>query len=438
MKAASEVLQVDPPATRAAVLRDFGERAGRHLVETILPFWSRTTDEVRGGVFNAWNNAGTQLVSRDKFTWSQGRFAWLAARLAEDARRGLLAIDEEAWLARSERTVQFLERHAFLPDGRCAFLLTETGEVREAIQGQGPAPSIYADCFVMMGLAEFARVRRDRARLDRAWEVFELIQTRIARGGFPTHPEPIPGGHESHAVAMIALNLALVLHAACRALGDARAARARESELRAAARIFDVFMQEDGRVQEMRPVVPDDTTLLSRHLNPGHALEGLWMLLTIAAREGRDDWRLRAQAAVRFALLRGWDHEHGGLLHYVDREGGPPTGRRSDSIYETGVERTWDAKLWWIHSEALFTTALLYSQSGDPVDRAWLERLWEYTFRVFPNPDSRVGEWIQIRDRTGASLDRVVALPVKDPYHITRNLLQLVELASDFPSGSLP
>jgi len=47
---------------------------------------------------------------------------------------------------------------------------------------------------------------------------------------------------------------------------------------------------------------------------------------------------------------------------------------------------------------------------------------------TFPNPDRAVGEWIQIRDRAGRPLDKVVGLPVKDPYHVIRNLMLLVEL----------
>ncbi len=40
----------------------------------------------------------------------------------------------------------------------------------------------------------------------------------------------------------------------------------------------------------------------------------------------------------------------------------------------------------------------------------------------FPNPDKSVGEWIQIRDREGRPESKVVALPVKDPFHIVRAL----------------
>lgn len=47
---------------------------------------------------------------------------------------------------------------------------------------------------------------------------------------------------------------------------------------------------------------------------------------------------------------------------------------------------------------------------------------------MFPNTDKGIGEWIQIRDRFGQPEEKLVALPVKDPYHILRNMLLLTEL----------
>ena len=50
------------------------------------------------------------------------------------------------------------------------------------------------------------------------------------------------------------------------------------------------------------------------------------------------------------------------------------------------------------------------------------------TLRTLPNRINDRGEWIQIRDRAGKPENRVVALPVKDPYHIMRNLLLILEI----------
>lgn len=431
----------EPPAGWAELTATYQSKIRAELAGSILPFWSRTIDVKHGGVFNCWNNAGTQLVSRDKFTWSQGRFVWLWSRMAEATRRGLLPGEADVYLAQARRTVEFLRAYTFLPDGRCAFLLSETGEVKEAIPGRGPAPSIYADCFVAMGFAEFARVSGDSRALDEGWALMKLIERRIAAGGVPTWPEPIPEGYASHALAMIFLNVALVVYRACEGLGDPRAGEVWAKVVATAGRIFDEFMQPDGRIAELRPRergAVDDDTLLGRHVNPGHALEGLWMLLSVAAREGREEWLTRGAAAVRFAFARGWDEAHGGLFHYVDRAGGEPSGRAGDSPYERGVRASWDAKLWWVHSEALAAALTSWRCTGDAAARAWFDRTWEYALRVFPQPDATVGEWIQIRSRQGEPLDRVVALPVKDPYHIARNLLQMLEMLSEPAALNLP
>lgn len=410
----------------AARYRDAARTA---LQDSIVPFWRRTLDAERGGVFNCWNNAGTQRISRNKFTWSQGRFLWLWSRLGGMSARGQLDAAGHPFLEQAEKTARFLEAHAFLPDGRCAFLLSEEGAVLEAVPGLGPAPSVYADCFVAMGFAEYARVTGDRARLDAAWRLFESIERRIAAGAVPLHPTHIPPGYDVYAIAMITLNLTLVLHDACEALGDARLPAARERRRAAAGRIFDRFMMPDGTVMELRTKDdrPEDT-VMSRHINPGHTLEGLWMLLTVAVQELNPGWRARAHLAVRRALEHGWDVQHGGILYYVDRDGGGLRGAAGTSEYEKGVRASWDTKLWWVHSEAIYATALSCRLSGDEEMRGWFERIWEYAFRVFPQPDSAIGEWIQIRDRQGAPLERVVALPVKDPYHIARNLLQVLAL----------
>jgi N-acylglucosamine 2-epimerase len=68
---------------------------------------------------------------------------------------------------------------------------------------------------------------------------------------------------------------------------------------------------------------------------------------------------------------------------------------------------------------------LLHLETGRQDLADWHDRLAHYTYRVFPAGPG--GEWVQIRDRAGAPLDKTVALPVKDPFHIARALLLLIE-----------
>jgi N-acylglucosamine 2-epimerase len=411
---------------------EFAPMIRRAAIDSLLPFWNRALDRERGGVFTCWNNAGTRLVSRDKYTWSQGRFVWLWSRLAEATARGILPGNVAEYLAQAERTVRFLEAHVFLKNGDCTFLLSESGTRKEPMPGRGLATSIYADCFVAMGLAEFARVAGKPDRLARAWQLLDRIERRVAAGGFPSDPDPIPEGYQAHAVAMIILNVALVISEACDALGDPKASAARRRCVVGTQRLLGTFLLNNGRLAEMLPLngmLRDN--LLCRHFNPGHALESLSLLMVVARREGRDDWLKKAKEAVGFAFAAGWDEPYGGLLHYADYRGGPPVGQSTPSPYEQSVLGNWDKKLWWVHSEAIFATLLAYRLTGDEALRGLFQRVFDYAFRTFPHPDAAVGEWIQIRDRRGMPVDEVVALPVKDPYHILRDLVFALELFSE-------
>jgi len=69
-----------------------------------------------------------------------------------------------------------------------------------------------------------------------------------------------------------------------------------------------------------------------------------------------------------------------------------------------------------------------YKITGSKNMQKIYDKLHSYTFKIFPNPDKKTGEWIQIRDRRGNPLNKVVALPVKDPFHIIRSTLLMIDL----------
>ena len=122
----------------------------------------------------------------------------------------------------------------------------------------------------------------------------------------------------------------------------------------------------------------------------------------------------------------GWDEKYGGLLRFVDREGGAPRGDCIGTPYEELVKDTWDMKLWWPHSELLYIFSHLYQLTGDEEFEALYQQSADYAFSTFPNKE--LGEWVQIRQRDGSPQDKLVALPVKDPFHILRDFIKVVEL----------
>ncbi|TDD33768.1 N-acylglucosamine 2-epimerase [Nonomuraea terrae] len=389
--------------------------ARRQLEDVILPFWLENgIDTEHGGFFTCFDNRGRRRLSTDKFTWSQGRFVWLLARAARLAERGLLALDPAALVRHAERGASFLLEHAVGPDGRCAYVLDEKGE---PLAGER---SVFADAFVAMGLAELTVHTGAPDHLATIDLIVQRIADDVAAGDPPTPPYPLPAGCSGFGARMIVLNARLDQVRAHQAVSGRKPSL---DELRAARAAMLAHREDGGLFTETFVADPSmRDTILARHRTPGHALEGTWMALEAGDLLGETGDHADLVAGVSALCAAGWDDEHGGLFRYTGVSGRPYGGP-----YEDLVRRTWSTKLWWVHSEAAYATRLAAVRYGDAEAAGWFDRIWAYTLRTFPG-GADGEEWIQIRDRTGAPLDEVVALPVKDPYHISRNLMQIVAL----------
>ena len=405
------------------------------LLRRILPFWmERCLDEENGGYYNCFTNDGSRLVSTDKYTWSQGRFLWVFSRLATVESDVFGKEERLRFLAYAKSGRDFLEKHVLLrgEPPRCAFLLDAAGAPKEVAGHEGYDLSISADCFVVMGFAAYARATGDRAAWDFAKALGESVFLRYESGNCRSLPYPVPKGYRSHAKPMILTNVFCELYRAAEVLEPAFLPLLRQRIEVQQREVFDVFRDGEGLVHEF--TLSDGTfasNLFGQHINPGHTLEDMWFQWEAADILGTD----ARKAAIRETVLRtmelGWDEEWGGLFHFVPCDGldtAFPVGALEEEPQMKLVLDDFGSKLWWVHSEALYTTLLLYLETGEEAFRLWFDRAFDYTFQTFPNPDQSIGEWIQIRTRRGEPQDKVVALPVKDPYHIIRNLILIIEL----------
>ncbi|GIP36648.1 AGE family epimerase/isomerase [Paenibacillus sp. J2TS4] len=406
-----------------------------HLKRVLLPFWLKSTDTEDGGFFNCYDNTGSQLVSTDKYTWSQGRFVWMYAKLASMKGDTFTEVERAQFLGLAGQGAAFLMKHCLLPNGNCTFVMDKKGAPKLVPPNDRYDSSVFADCFVVAGLSKYALESGDEASIRFARSLYGSIVERIRSGNYEMAPYPTPEGYKSHNIPMILLNVTQELLEAEERFSHAEAdiESLRSNMHGFLQEIMEQFRQEDGVVQEMISTANARVdTLLGRYCNPGHTIEDMWFVIHAARKLGvLDHYGVKACETTQKMIEIGWDSDQGGLLLFVDRDGGQPRGSL------TGIEQTamaqqvsnnWDNKLWWPHSEALYTTLLCYSMTGD---QAFLDDYWkvhDYTFRTFPNPDEQVGEWIQIRMRNGEPINKVVALPVKDPYHIIRNVVYIVEL----------
>ncbi len=64
--------------------------------------------------------------------------------------------------------------------------------------------------------------------------------------------------------------------------------------------------------------------------------------------------------------------------------------------------------------------------TGESWCEKWFDQVYEWSFGHFAMPG--IGEWRQRLDRQGNPFTQVVALPVKDPFHLPRALILSLQL----------
>jgi N-acylglucosamine 2-epimerase len=366
------------------------------LLDRTIPFWLKYgVDWKNGGICTCISDDG-RVLSDDKYMWSQLRALWTFSALYNKIER------RKEWLEVALHIYNFVKKYGRDEKGQWVFLVDKEGQ---PLQG---ATSIYADGFAIYGLTELARATVNPEAIQLARETYASVQGRLSQpGSYGTFPMPIPAGLQTHGISMI---FSLVFTELGGLLNDAAIINA---GLDHANQVMTVFLRpERKRLYEFARL--DDTLLdvpPGRVVNPGHVLESMWFMIHIFQRVN-DHARIRqAIDAIKWHIELGWDEKFGGILLARDADG---------SFWEN----KWDTKIWWPHTEALYALLLAYSISKEDWCLEWFQRVHDYAFAHFPVP--QYGEWIQNLDRQGNKLNAIVALPVKDPFHLSRALINSI------------
>ncbi|MCD6131412.1 MAG: AGE family epimerase/isomerase [Candidatus Hydrothermae bacterium] len=375
------------------------------LMNKVIPFYMEyALDRQYGGYTTCLDDDGT-LLSGDKYLWSQGRGVWTFSALYNRIEK------DPKWLEVAELGVRFLREHGRDSQGRWVYRTSREGKVID-----GPI-SIFSDCFAVYGLTEFFRATGDRAALELAVATYAEIRRRIAEPGFDAvAPQVLPKGWRIHAIPMIMLEIS-------QELGDV----APELNLQpfiddCVHQIMDLHLRPEYHVllENLTVDGQEIQTPEGRVVNPGHGIESMWFVMHQARRRNDQHLINRAVEAIRWMLEIGWDQEYGGLFLAVDRDGGP------------AAFPNWDKKAWWPHTESMYALLLAYELTGEEwcLDWYWRVHRWAVGHLV-----SSYGDWYQRLDRQGRPIKEVIALPVKDPFHLPRMLILgiqcLKRIASD-------
>ncbi len=379
------------------------------LLDGIVPFWSHHgVDWQHGGVLSCMEEDGT-VVSGDKYLWSQARWVWTCSALYNRIEK------RPEFLTWARSTIDFLLRHGRDDKGRWVYHTTREGKVIEG------AISIYADCFVVYALSEYCRAVPEPDLLTLAKSIFSDIQQRVESPEFAeTAPYRLPPNRRNHGIPMILTEVAGELALTTGNPGIARAADGY------AYNVMNYFVRPARRCLleyldlEYHEVPPPEGTFIM----PGHAIESMWFQMHRALQRNDRKHIHDAMEVLRWHLELGWDRQYGGIFLGLDAEGHQPMLANSET------------KVWWPHTEALYALLLAHDLTGEKWCEAWFDRVFKWSFGHFSMPE--VGEWRQRLDRAGNPITTVVALPVKDPFHLPRALILSLEvLESSEPGRSI-
>lgn len=390
------------------------------IKEKFLPYWEKYIDNTYGGILNCISNDGEKLLSTDKFTWSQGRWLYIVSKLYENK---IVCLRESM-----DKTYNWIDKYAIDENNCCCFVLTRTGEKIIDTKTNRYDTSLYADCFALIGMSKYVQVTEDISKVQRLKQLADSIIKRYQTNNYLTEPYEVTELYHVHGVPMILEN---TMHVFCEMLESFNLDISFYFNFEGSMvhKILDEHYDcENNIIREyISTEERRDLYLQDRHINPGHTLEDAWFWIEYLQKSGETAQYLpRIESIVQTVFNLGWDEEYGGLMHYVDYQGGKVKGISQNTSYDKNILETHDMKLWWPHSEMLYLFLLLNKITGKEIYLNYYKKVFDYVFKVFPSKTN--GEWVQIRNKNGSPQEKTVALPVKDPFHILRNFIKITEL----------
>ncbi len=385
------------PADRAATLC---EQYRTSLFDDVVPWWmEHSLDREHGGYYSLLERDGHRWGD-DKYMWMNGRQVWMLSHLYNTHQQ------KPEWLDAARLGAEFMRKRAFKDDGKMHFRLTRQGQSRSEVL------SVYTEVFGCIAMAEYAAASDNESYWTKATAMYDFLMPRLGNAsdtpllGYPIHDE-----FHLHAHDMCRITVAWVYN-------ELRPDRRFEDDLTMSADsiVGRHWKPEIGALLEN--VAMDGTAMLDlpegRMFHPGHAIESAWMLLEIAQRRSDSSLLQTAVDIVLASLEHGWDTEFGGLRYITNIDFTPTHSLEAD------------LKLWWPHGETLYALLLGWALTGRDDLAAWYEKVHDYTFSHFPDPEH--GEWFGYLNRDGSRVWTAKANGWKGFFHLPRILYRCYRL----------
>jgi N-acylglucosamine 2-epimerase len=373
------------------------------LLQDTVPFWIKhSVDREYGGFTFCLDRDGT-VIDTDKPIWVHGRFSWLLSTLYADVE------PRPEWLELAEHGIDFLRRYGFDADGRMFFQVTRDGRPLRKRR------YLFSETFAVSALAAYARAAHDDRARQEAVDLFKLVIRYL------TTPGLLPPKVNPDVRPMKGLAIPMILIVTAQTLREASDDPVCDEWIdRCIQEIERDFVKPEWEAV-LETVGPNGEFLDhfdGRMMNPGHSIEASWFIMQEARRRGNDPHLLKLGTTILdWMWKRGWDEEYGGLLYFRDVKGLP-------------VQEYWqDMKFWWPHNEAIIATLLAYLLTGDEKYAQWHQRVHDWSYAHFPDPE--FGEWYGYLHRDGRISVPLKGNMWKGPFHLPRMQLRCWQILEE-------
>jgi mannobiose 2-epimerase len=395
---------------KPAELESFSAPVGEHLFSHYLPFWCGPALDHENGGWMAWlSNDLKPDRSQPKGLIVNSRILWAFSAVHQ-------VRSEPVYAEMAARAFDFLMKKFWdTQHGGAFWRLDDTGKVID------DSKKTYGHAFYIYALTEFHRAFGNQLALNRAKELFELIERHAHDAKFGGYVE-VCNRDWSAAGADARLsdkdmnekksmnNHLHVLEAYTnlyRMWPEPRVAeRLRE--------LIDIFLTRilDARTKHLHHFFNEQWEVRSDTYTFGHDIEASWLLCEAA--EGLDDTKLLARVrAVALPMAEV------GLREGIAADGALCYEGKSGEIIDPGKEC-------WPQAEALVGFLNAFELSGDEKFFAGARRVWDY---IENNLVDRVhGEWFWRINPDGQPDNKLPKVSEwKGPYHATRACLETMK-----------
>lgn len=368
----------------------------KELLENVVPFWlSKSQDEKYGGYFTCLDRQGN-IFDTDKFIWLQGRQVWLFSMLYNKVEK------RQEWLDCAIKGAEFLIKYGHDGDYNWYFSLTQDG--KPLVEPY----NIFSYTFAAMAFGQLSLATQNEKYADIAKNTFEKILSKKENPKGKWN-KAYPGTRllKGFSLPMILCNLTLEIE---HLLDEETIEHTMDHCI---DEVMEVFLRPElgGIIVENLNIDGSlSDTFDGRLVNPGHGLESMWFIMDVGVRLNRKDLIEKAVKTTLTLMEYGWDKKHEGIFYFMDRKGFPPQ------------QLEWDQKLWWVHIEALIALLKGYQLTGSEECLAWFEKLHDYTWKHFKDPEHP--EWWGYLNREGEVLLDLKGGKWKGCFHVPRGLYQ--------------